>query len=229
MGPERPFGYMKFDGLFEDEPESGRDKILQAVYKITKDEGYGSVSIQLVADVAGLSKATVYHHFEDKDDLMLSFYECVLGKIADRIDQVQIADPIDRLHWMIDRMVLGGLADEEPTRTGDEIPIGADSGPADPLRTFMEIRVQAIHEEAYRDRLSTIDQAFRDVFTSAIQDGMEQGQIREIDPERTADILYTLLLGGLLRRTTTDDIDLNAIRQEAYELIDQSVSIDSTH
>jgi len=223
MGPERPFGYMEFDELFEDEPESGRARILQAVYKITKNEGYGSVSIQLVADVAGLSKSTVYHHFEDKDDLMLTFYECVLGKIADRIDQLQISDPIDRLHWMIDRMVLGQSSDEGANQMVDEIPNDTNNSPADPLRTFMEIRVQAIHEAAYRDRLRTIDQAFRDVFTSAIEDGMEQSQIQEIDAERTADILYTLLLGGLLRRTTTDDNDLNAIREEAYELVDQSV------
>jgi len=214
---------MEFDELFEDEPQSGRNKILRAVYKITKNEGYGSVSIQLVADVAGLSKATVYHHFEDKDALMLSFYECVLDKMGERIGQVQISDPIDRLHGMIDRMVLGRLSDEMSNRTGDELPNDTDIGPGDPLRTFMEIRVQAIHEEAYRDRISTIDQAFRDVFTRAIEDGMEQDRIREIDAERTADVLYTMLLGGLLRRTTTDDTDLEAIRKEAYELVDQSV------
>jgi len=223
MSPERTFGYMEFDELFQDEPQSGRDKILRAVYKITKNEGYGSVSIQLVADVAGLSKATVYHHFEDKDDLMLSFYESVLDKMGEQIGQIHISDPIDRLHGMIDRMVLGQLSDEVANRAGDELPSDTDIGPGDPLRTFMEIRVQAIHEAAYRDRISTIDQAFRDVFTSAIEDGIEQGRIREIDAERTADMLYTLLLGGLLRRTTTDDADLKAIREEAYEVVDRSV------
>lgn len=214
---------MKFDELFEDEPQSGRNKILQAVYRITKNEGYGSVSIQRVADVAGLSKSTVYHHFEDKDDLMLSFYECLLGKMGERIGQVQISDPVDRLHGMIDRMILGQLSDQVSNRTVDELSNDANNGSTDPLRTFMEIRAQAIHEEAYRDRISTIDQAFRDVFTSAIEDGIEQGRIQEIDAERTADILYTLLLGGLLRRTTTDDIDLTAIREDAYKLVDQSV------
>jgi len=218
MEANRTFGHMEFGELFGDVPRNGREKILQAVYEITKNEGYGSVSIQLVADVAGLSKATVYHHFEDKDDLMLSFYERVLDRMGDRIEQVQISDPVDRLHAMIDRMVLGRISEDVSA-----IPEDTETGPGDPLRTFMEIRVQAIHEAAYRDRISTIDRAFRDVFTRAIEDGIEQGRIRETDPERTADELYTLLLGGLLRRTTTDDADLNAVRERAYELVDRAV------
>jgi len=218
MEANRTFGHMEFGELFADDPQNGREKILQAVYEITKNEGYGSVSIQLVADVAGLSKATVYHHFEDKDDLMLSFYERVLDRMGDRIEQVQISDPVDRLHAMIDRMVLGRVSEDVSA-----VPEDTETGPGDPLRTFMEIRVQAIHEAAYRDRISTIDRAFRDVFTRAIEDGIEQGRIRETDPERTADELYTLLLGGLLRRTTTDDADLNAVRERAYELVDRAV------
>jgi len=218
MEANRTFGHMEFGELFGDDPRNGREKILQAVYEITKNEGYGSVSIQLVADVAGLSKATVYHHFEDKDDLMLSFYERVLDRMGDRIEQVQISDPVDRLHAMIDRMVLGRISEDVSA-----VPEDTETGPGDPLRTFMEIRVQAIHEAAYRDRISTIDRAFRDVFTRAIEDGIEQGRIRETDPERTADELYTLLLGGLLRRTTTDDADLNAVRERAYELVDRAV------
>jgi hypothetical protein len=42
-----------------------------------------------------------------------------------------------------------------------------------------------------------------------------------VDTVRTADRLYTIMLGGLFRRTTTDDTDLEAICDDAYNLIDQ--------
>ncbi|MGA9402344.1 TetR/AcrR family transcriptional regulator [Haladaptatus sp.] len=210
---------MEYDTAFDGEPSSGREKILLAVYHVIKSEGYDGISIQRIADEAGLSKATVYHHFDNKSELMLSFYEFASEEFGKRITQLSISDPVKRLYATVDRFVLGRVPDDAvdrfPTIDSNEL------GEEDPLRALIEVRAQGVHEEAYRERISALDRSIRNELVTSISDGIEQEKIRDVDPERTAGSLYTLLLGGLLQRATTDDADLEAVRDDAYEFIDR--------
>lgn len=70
--------------------------------------------------------------------------------------------------------------------------------------------------------ISGTDQSIRGELAETILDGIEDGIFRDVDAEPAADRLYTLLLGGFLRRMTTDDTDLKAIQDDAYECIDGS-------
>lgn len=210
---------MAYEPLFADDPTSGREKIIAAVYTVITEEGYDSVSIQRVADEAGLSKATVYHHFDDKADLMLAFHEAVLSQIGKRLTQFSITDPIERLRASVDRFVLGRITDNAVDNTPVEVGSG-DLGQRDPLRAFVEIRAQAVHDAENRARVSNIDRTIRDELVETIRAGIEDDVFQVGDVERAADRLYTLMLGGLLRRVTTDDTDLESIRDDTYEFID---------
>jgi TetR/AcrR family transcriptional regulator len=50
---------------------AGRERLLAAAQRLFSERGYASVSIQQIALHAGLSKATVYHHFPTKESLYL--------------------------------------------------------------------------------------------------------------------------------------------------------------
>src|ERR1700752_5044903 len=51
-------------------PESGKaGKILDAARRVFMADGYGAASMDAIAKVAGVSKATVYAHFAGKDRL----------------------------------------------------------------------------------------------------------------------------------------------------------------
>jgi len=50
------------------DPEK-REAIFAAARKLFREKGYANTSMQEIADVAGVSKLTLYSHFEDKDDL----------------------------------------------------------------------------------------------------------------------------------------------------------------
>jgi len=60
--------------------EAKRKAIRQAAVELFMSEGLQRTSMDAIAAAAGVSKQTVYSHFESKDAL---FRECVYGKVAD--------------------------------------------------------------------------------------------------------------------------------------------------
>src|SRR5512143_1496815 len=54
----------------EREKEEIRKKILDAARELFTTEGYERVTMRKVADAIEYSPTTIYHHFEDKDDLV---------------------------------------------------------------------------------------------------------------------------------------------------------------
>lgn len=58
----------------ETEPAiSTRDRILNAANKLFYNEGIRAVSVDAVAEKAGITKKTLYYHFKSKDDLVTAY------------------------------------------------------------------------------------------------------------------------------------------------------------
>ena len=47
----------------------GRDRVLRHAHALFIDRGFDGVSMQQIADAAGLTKAALYYHFRDKEEL----------------------------------------------------------------------------------------------------------------------------------------------------------------
>lgn len=54
---------------------STRDRIIRAAGKLFHAEGIRAVSVDAVAETAGLTKRTLYYHFRSKDDLIAAYLE----------------------------------------------------------------------------------------------------------------------------------------------------------
>jgi AcrR family transcriptional regulator len=54
---------------------STRDRIIQAATKLFYGEGIRAVSLDAVAEKAGVTKRTLYYHFSSKDDLVAAYLE----------------------------------------------------------------------------------------------------------------------------------------------------------
>lgn len=52
-----------------------RGRIIQAASKLFYAEGIGRVSVDAVAEKAGVTKRTLYYHFESKDDLIAAYLD----------------------------------------------------------------------------------------------------------------------------------------------------------
>ncbi|HEV2073880.1 MAG TPA: TetR/AcrR family transcriptional regulator [Thermomicrobiales bacterium] len=52
-------------------PTGARERILTESFRRFSELGFAGVSMQQIADAAGVTKATLYHHFQDKEDLFV--------------------------------------------------------------------------------------------------------------------------------------------------------------
>jgi AcrR family transcriptional regulator len=55
--------------------EDTRNRILSAASKLFYGEGIRAVSVDAIADKAGITKRTLYYHFKSKDDLVAAYLE----------------------------------------------------------------------------------------------------------------------------------------------------------
>lgn len=50
--------------------ESTKRKILKSAYTLFRREGFTRISVDAIAELAGVTKRTVYYHFKSKDDIV---------------------------------------------------------------------------------------------------------------------------------------------------------------
>lgn len=195
------------------EPRDTRDAIMQATFRALRQHGYAGLSIQRIADEAGLSKGSFYNHYDGKDDLLVSFLDYMLEHYRTALHVVSTDDPAADLRRYLTTAISG---DGPPGISADELP-GEDAVLFGPL---IELRAQAVNTPAFRTRISNLDDVFRAELTDVIERGIAQGQFRDVDPDRTADLLLTLLMGTVFRRGTTDNYDSESVQAAVDDLLD---------
>ena len=194
---------------FTEEPRTTQDQILEATYNALHEYGYAGLSIQRIADFTDISKSSMYYHFENKNELLLAFLEAVLQNVRHRFDFESRADPIADLNYFLDQ-IFASISPE----TGEEtLPIGA----------YIEIRSQAVWNDAYRKRITDIDTALKEQFRSILYRGIEQGVMKDIDTNQVGEFLVTMLTGTLERYVTSTEVSLDEIRTEIDRYIAQCV------
>lgn len=192
--------------LFDGEPSDTRERIMLATFRTLNEYGFPGLSIQRIADEADLSKSSFYHFFDDKHDLLLAFLDTVLEQFGTPLEQIDADSPTEALWAHVD-FALYGIG--QGPLGGDSMAVDVGSG-----RPYVELRSQGAYDEAYRERFTTIDATFRERLATLVERGIETGEFREVDPERTAEFLLTVMLGGLFRRATSDAVDIDAVRAE---------------
>src|SRR3712207_214617 len=68
----------------------GRDRVLDVATVLFRDFGFTGVSMSQISDRAGMTKAALYYHFRDKEDLFASVFEREIERAREHIDE-QIA------------------------------------------------------------------------------------------------------------------------------------------
>lgn len=68
-------------------PELIRQKIIEHTIRLASEKGVTGVSIQAVADLAGVTKGGVFHHFPSKQKLLEAMVQDVLLRLDDAVDE----------------------------------------------------------------------------------------------------------------------------------------------
>ncbi|MFD1635022.1 TetR/AcrR family transcriptional regulator [Haloplanus ruber] len=175
------------------------DDIMCATYRALCRHGYADLTMQDIADEWEKSKPALHYHYDTKRGLLLAFLDHLFTNYTDRVAAPEDGPARERLDALIDAAL-------DPPR--------ADTHRE--LRTALfEVKAQAPHDEAFRERLSRFDDYLTDEVRSVVGDGVESGAFRaDTDIETTATLLVTLLNGAHSRRVAlgADDGVREAIR-----------------
>jgi AcrR family transcriptional regulator len=197
---------------FAGEPSDTHERIMKATFETIQDYGFAGLSIQRIADNADLSKSSFYHFFDDKDDLLLAFLDTMLDQFGMPPVGIEDSDPVDMLWAHIDFALYGLAGDSLPPVEGE---VDIQSG-----RPYVELRSQGTYDDAYRDRFTEIDASMRNRLATIVERGIARSTFRDVDPDKTAEFLLTVILGGLFRRATADGVDADAIRDELEAIVE---------
>ena len=94
---------------------TSRDKILDAAEALFAKRGYAAVGLRELAEVVGLGKSSLFHHFRNKAQLYAAVNARILVRIEARLVRSLAAggDPVVRLERWLDDIV--DLLAENPT------------------------------------------------------------------------------------------------------------------
>lgn len=62
-------------------------RILDAARRLFAEQGFDAVSMNAIADAAGVSKANIFHHFKNKDDLYLAALKTACASSCEQIER----------------------------------------------------------------------------------------------------------------------------------------------
>jgi AcrR family transcriptional regulator len=150
-----------------------RDRILQAVSRLSRVQGIDAISLTDVAHEAGITRTVLYNYFPDKAALLLAFTERVTHYFVDGYEQAlpEGASPADRLRVFV-RLQLDGLLAHPHPGAAD---LSAALGPA-----------------AYQ-RLAEHVAPMQRILSYILDSGAASGEFHVLDVAATARMIMALI------------------------------------
>lgn len=150
-----------------------RDRILQAVSRLSRVQGIDAISLTDVAHEAGITRTVLYNYFPDKAALLLAFTERVTHYFIDSYEQglPEGASPADRLRVFV-RLQLDGLLAHPHPGAAD---LSAALGPA-----------------AYQ-RLAEHVAPMQRILIDILDSGAASGEFQVLDVAATARMIMALI------------------------------------
>ncbi|MBE0689527.1 MAG: TetR family transcriptional regulator, partial [Anaerolineae bacterium] len=167
-----------------------RDEIIEAAAEILQRYGYEAATMKDIAAAVNLTAASLYHHFRNKDALMLAVLEAGLEYILSQIEPVAAGDlpPDEKLRAMVECHIVG---------VAENRAVGAAM--VFEISTLMNMKPVADGDVengadiiARRDAFFTHRDRFEALFRQVVSEGIEAGVFRALD----VPIFVKLLLGA---------------------------------
>jgi AcrR family transcriptional regulator len=83
---------------------TAQTRILDAAMGLIAEHGVGGTSLQMIADVIGVTKAAVYHQFKTKEQIVVALTERELGGLEETLEAAE-ADPVRARRLLLDRVI----------------------------------------------------------------------------------------------------------------------------
>ena len=153
--------------------------LVRSAYKMMGQKGMGGLSLQDVADEAGVSKAILPYYFESKENLILLTMRWVLARVAQRIREA-IAEAEG--------------AEAKAKAMIDAIFVGPESN-----RRFYLVFFDFLGYAARNDRFADVGSTFHGIcnglYAEVVRLGQEEGVFNGTDAREAATVVRALVDG----------------------------------
>ncbi|MFB6270778.1 MAG: TetR/AcrR family transcriptional regulator [Halobacterium sp.] len=200
---------MTSTSLFPAADDDTRQAILRAAYDALCEHGYADLSTQRIADASPKSKSLIYHHYDDKDDLLLDLLDHLLERFQTET-RADADDPREHVQEVLDHVLAVELPPERRAFT----------------RAMVSLRAQAAYDDDYREHFDRHDDVVHDRLRDAIAAGRDAGAFRDVDPDRVASLLSTTIAGATTRRVTGSEDAVPAVRAELQRYVEECLLAD---
>jgi AcrR family transcriptional regulator len=165
-----------------DVSEERKDQILDAASEVFAEKGVHETRMDDIVEKSGLSKGTLYWYFKSKDEIVLNIFERIFARefkeLESLIDSSDSAS--ERLLHFADR------ASDDVKRMLRLMPLA------------YEFMGWAFRKKFVQDAFKLYINKFMDVLVPVIQQGIDTGEFREIDPQSAAITLGAIFEGTIL-------------------------------
>jgi len=145
-----------------------RDQILEAAAQIFRQKGFHAASMQDIAEAVNLQKASLYHHFSSKQDILLNLLDQALDILTERLEAV----------------VKQNLSADEKLRQAIRCYLGALAEKSD-LASVLLIEHRSLEPE-YRSRHIPRRDRFERLWRDLVKEGFDSGKFCATDPAMAA-------------------------------------------
>jgi AcrR family transcriptional regulator len=172
----------------------GQERILNAAYERFVGVGYAEVSMQQIADAAGVTKATLYHHFKSKDDLFGAVCRREMQRMRAGIGQ---------------QLAAGGAFRARLERVARFFIEHASRADVMRLMSDLDRHLTPEQRHEYMHGEPTPDLPLRELFEEAFA----AGELREVEHDLAVTLFFSMLFGQIKfamrapeRRKVTPDL-----------------------
>jgi AcrR family transcriptional regulator len=188
--------------------DATRDAIVAGALGLFAERGYDAVRVADVARAAGVSRATFYNHFSEREQILAALFERLLGSDDETETGGDSDTPLEDIRSTVRSAIHRMLEQERLARFVYSLPVRHESL-LEPERASTPAAFRAIHrllEQAAR-RGEIRDDVPVDLLCVHVHNALESAmrawaEGRADDPAARADLLVDLALDGI--RTASD-------------------------
>lgn len=158
------------------------EELVRCAYKVMSRQGGHRLSIQDIADEAGVSKGLVLYHFKSKDRLFLTTMRWALVRTADRIrERMQgVNEPTERIAALVDAIF-----------------VDPDRNHAFTL-VYLDLVEYAARVPSFGELADVTHEIINGLYAELIADGVQRGAFDVDDTDEAAAAMRAYIEGTLL-------------------------------
>lgn len=169
--------------MMQQRSQDTHDRIITAAVREFGTHGYDNTSVSQICKAADVSKGAFYHHFPSKQAIFLELLDTWLNQIDASFLYIRNqSDTVPEALLMMTGM-MGSIYDA----AGGNLPM------------FLEFWNQARHDQEIWDEVIDPYRRYQDYFADMIQEGIAEGSLKDVDPQKTARVMVAMAVGLLLQ------------------------------